>query len=147
MSQQDRRRIAIMDLEGQVGRLVTKLTRVDRRVDWSEDERAMMQRELDLKLRDLRWLKSDDPACPIEPFDNHGARIIDFTDRARIQAEMTELVRDFQGLRRLAPQQQTRSIRWESLFWHCDNVRHVYHFYKLDVPSWVVEKYGHRFAH
>jgi hypothetical protein len=124
MSAEERRALAIEELEHTVGQAILSFTGHRRAQFWSQER-------LDEALRELRSLRYD-PESPYGPRDNDGNRIICRADQERLKREFPHWVK-------------THDVRWDSVFWHCDNVRVLCEQDRVNVPQWFSEKYGQRF--
>lgn len=129
MSAEERRALAIKELEWVVGRSI-------RFFSGQSPVRWMSQEELDSALSNLRSLRYD-PNTPLGPYDNGGARIISREDQERLKHEFPHWP-EYTG--------HNHSDRsWSSIFLHCDNVRVLCERDRVNVPQWYSEKYSHMF--
>lgn len=122
---QDRRAIAVLDLEDQIKSLKTKKSEVEEQLKSVKEELKSLKNERD------RILRFSDINPNID--DNDGNRLINQDDRIRIIKDMSNDMEKFQF------EKYTKNI--ESLFWHYDNIKFVYRESGLECPQWFVKKY------
>ena len=134
MDREEQMRGLLCELQAEHTRLVAGL------VQWRYSTLHGLQEQADRVLHELRWLRSGDPACDIEPADNRGCRILDLADCERLRAELP------QSARACMPREKDGRPAWSSLFWHSDNVRAMYVCAQEPVPQWFALKYGHQVA-
>jgi hypothetical protein len=141
MSREDRKHFAITERELELGHLLRKIescAHTARRL--CDTEFYGLQEKADRLVYELRWLKSGDPVCPIEPDDNNGCRVLDRADRERLKAELPITVLGYLGKEY---DDEPIETSWEKLFWHSDNIRFRCEIAQIPVPQWYADKYGH----
>lgn len=115
---QDKRTIAIIDLEDKITKLKTEKGDIKDKLKFLKDERDKIQKITNF--------------CP-DIDDNNGGRIISKDDRIRIinniACDMSE------------ENYKKYTQNLESLFWHHSNIKYIYKESGLQCPQWFIDKY------